>query len=148
MADEKSLVHEKALVWAKTNEQKYFSWMTPIKINKLIKEKKKIFTVSNTHNDVQITKCEYSKQEDLYLLKLQSGSKIICSDNIEFNIETIWVAMNEINHYEKLVELNILNNHFRESYAVSIEKVENARAFEFDTEDHTAIINNFLVKLY
>ena len=40
-----------------------------------------------------------------------------------------------------------MNKNFRESYAVSIEKKVNFRAYEIDTEDHTAIVNSFLIML-
>lgn len=147
MAGEKSLIFEKSLVWARMQDQKLFTWMTPIKIDKLMQEKKKVYTISNTQKEVLITKCQYSEQATLYALKLQSGAKIICSEAIDFNIEKTWVPLKEINFYEKILEYNIMNKNFRESYAMSIEKKVNFRAYEIDTEDHTAIVNSFLIML-
>ncbi len=146
MSDEPKIIYEKSLIWAKTDEQKLYSWMTPLKIEKLINDKKKVFTLSNTHSDTLITKCEFAGQTDLYEFRLYSGAKVICSEFIEFNIEKIWVPMKEINLHEKIMELNILTNHFYESYAISITKIENVRAYLIDSTDHVGIVNSFLVK--
>jgi hypothetical protein len=78
---------------------------------------------------------------------LFSGSRIISSELMEFMIDNIWVPLHEISFHENIMELNILNNHFRESYAVSIKKVENIKGYILETADNRAIVNNFLIKL-
>ncbi|MBP7562965.1 MAG: hypothetical protein KA886_04170 [Candidatus Cloacimonetes bacterium] len=147
MSEGRKLFYEKSLIWAKTEEQKLYSWMSPVKIEKLMSDKKKVFTMSNIHSDTLINKCEFIEQTDLYEFKLYSGAKIICSEFVEFNIERIWVPLKEINLHEKIVEFNILNNHYFESYAVSVKKVENVKAYIIDSADHVGIVNSFLVKL-
>ena len=146
MSEEKKLLYEKSLIWAKSEDQKLYSWMSPKTIEKLLLDKKKVFTMSNIHTDTLISKCEFSGQMDLYEFKLYSGAKIICSEFVEFNIEKIWVPLKEINLHEKIAELNILNNHFFESYAVSVKKVENVKAYQIESADHVGIVNSFLVK--
>jgi hypothetical protein len=87
MSEGRKLFYEKSLIWAKTEEQKLYSWMSPVKIEKLMSDKKKVFTMSNIHSDTLINKCEFVEQTDLYEFKLYSGAKIICSEFVEFNIE-------------------------------------------------------------
>lgn len=147
MENDKKMIADNSAVWMREEGKKSFYYANPLKVAAFLKDKKKIYTLSESHQETLITKCEYCGQFDLYEFKTFSGSRIICSELLEFLVDNIWVVLHEINFHENIMELNILNNHFKESYAISIKKAVNIKAYSLETADNTALINNFLVKL-
>ncbi len=141
------LISDKARIWMREESQKHFYYGSISNLLALLKEKKKIFTVSLSHKETQIISCEFSDQTDLYELKSFSGSKIIIGKDVLFHIDSVWVPLHDIKHHEKITEFNILNNHFKESYAIKVSKIENCKSYKISTQDHTIVINNFLIKL-
>jgi hypothetical protein len=140
-------ISERSLIWLRHENDKFYSYHSPNQIIQALKDKKKMYSISNSSQESLITHCEFVGQFDLYEVKLFSGSKIICNEFIEVNIEKLWVPVNEINFYEQLIEFDIYSNHFKETYIVGLTEIPNSRACVIDTSDHMAVINNFLVKL-
>ncbi|MCL2064275.1 MAG: hypothetical protein FWG98_07885 [Candidatus Cloacimonetes bacterium] len=146
---ETKILAEKSKILVKEKDGKYFSYMSLRKIQKLLEEKKEIFSMGYDQALNKILSIEFVGLQDFYEIKTFSGSKVILGIDCEVYIDGEWVKIEEIVFHEKIYVYDILGDVFRDTYITYVGSSGNYKAYRVEIEKEFGIIvNNLFVRFY
>ena len=146
-AIETSILAEKSKILVKEKNQKYFTYKSVKKIEKLLTEKKELYSIGYDLALNKILKIEFVGLQDFYKVETFSGSKLIIGVDCEIYIDGEWVRVEEVLYHEKIFQYDLLDNVFRKTIITKIGSYANLKAYNITIERSAGIVvNNLIVR--
>ena len=142
---ETKILSERARFLVKEKDKKTFTYMSLRKVEKLLDEKRELYSIGYDLTPNKILKIEFVGLQDFYEIKTFSGSRLYIGVDCELYIDGEWVRVEEVLFHEKLFYYDFLSDVFRHSYITKTGNAGNFKAFKVEIENKTGIIVNSLI---
>ena len=118
------------------------------RILKLLEEdKKELYSLDQNASINKLLKIECIGVQEIHEVKTFAGARICVGKEVEFNVDNVWIPLEELLYHEKIYEYSLVKNRFVETYLIKIEAYKKMLAYKLFAEKNTGIIvNNLMIR--